>query len=592
MTSFGHRQPTRGLRPAAACQSVAWVVLVCAGLLGGRARAEDWPSWRGPHGTGVSADAGLPFAWGPKENVRWRVPLPDRGNSTPVVWGDRVFVTQAVEREDRRTVMCFAKGDGKLLWQAGVTHAGREPTNGQNPYCSASAVTDGERVIAYFGSAGLYCYDAATGRELWRRDVGQVDSWQGSGSSPVLYEGLVVLNAGPGTEAVLIACDKRTGAVVWKLTPPGTPAKPPPAGASNGDATPPPGTDGLKPPRPPPGGFDDAMMAADPRGAGGFIGSWSTPILVRSGDRDELIVVHAHELTAYDPRTGRPLWTCKGLPEQAFASPAVGDGVLVATGHRVAGGGTRVTAVRLDGRGAAAGDVTAAHRLWQTDLPKDCVGSGVVAGGHVYLITQSGFVGCLDLATGKKQWEKRLPGQGRLAGSWSSIVLAGGRLLVPNQAGEVFVLRASPQFELLGQQPGSRGAPPPRGRRRRPRVPPHVRPATVMLRQAGQVIPRHPRSPGRHVGRMFRSRSSRCVRAYPCALAGHARATHHHARDRATGQHGPEPRTPRSLDGSSPGPTGQTVDAYTEDPVSRDRVAAARLVARWPRCRQRSLRAR
>jgi outer membrane protein assembly factor BamB len=123
---------------------------------------------------------------------------------------------------------------------------------------------------------------------------------------------------------------------------------------------------------------------------------------------------------------------------------------LVATGHRVVGGGTRVTAVRLDGRGAMAGDVTATHRLWQTDLPKDCVGSGVIAGGHVYLVTQSGFVGCLDLATGKKQWEKRLPGQGRLAGSWSSIVLAGGRLLIPNQAGEVFVLRASPAFELLG----------------------------------------------------------------------------------------------------------------------------------------------
>ena len=128
--------------------------------------------------------------------------------------------------------------------------------------------------------------------------------------------------------------------------------------------------------------------------------------LVRhNGDRDELIVVHASQVTAYDPPTGKELWTCKGLPEQAFASPAIGDGVLVATGHRVKGGGTRITAVRLSPN--MSGDVTETHRLWQADMPKDCVGSGVIAAGHVFLPTQFGSVACYDLKTGKRRWDKR-----------------------------------------------------------------------------------------------------------------------------------------------------------------------------------------
>jgi outer membrane protein assembly factor BamB len=278
------------------------------------------------------------------------------------------------------------------------------------------------------------------GKELWRRDVGKVDSWQGSGSSPVIYQDLCFLNAGPGTEAVLIACNKETGEVVWKVTPPLTPPKPA-GGAGGKEPGPPPRREG--PARP---NFDGAMMAADPAGAGGFLGSWSTPVIIRSGDGDELVVVHASQVIAYEPRTGKEIWTCKGLPEQAFASPAVGEGVLVATGHKVTGGGTRVMAVRL---GGAAGDVTESHRLWTTDLPKDCVGSGVIAGGHVYLVTQFGTAVCLDLGTGKKAWEKRLTGEGSLGASWSSFVLADGKLLVPNHTGEVFVLKVSPRFEVL-----------------------------------------------------------------------------------------------------------------------------------------------
>jgi outer membrane protein assembly factor BamB len=431
-------------------------------LTSSTALGENWPGWRGAGGTGVSADKAFPLKWNDKENVRWRVPLPDRGNSTPIVWGDRVFITQAVENEHRRTVMCFAREAGSLLWQSGVTYNEREPTNAQNPYCSASPATDGKRVVAYFGSAGLVCYDV-DGREQWRRDLGKVDSWQGSGSSPVIHEDLCIVNAGPGSHAALVACHIENGEVVWKVSPPkdgrgvepgasvrAKPAIDPPAPSREAVDK---HTDGPKtkssddaPDAGGKSGFDNAMMSADPSGAGGFLGSWSTPVVVRVDDRDELIVVHAFRVIAYDPGSGKELWSCGGLPEQAFASPATGDGRLVVTGHILTGGGTRITAVKL---GGASGDVTATHRLWQTDLRKECVGSSVIAGGNVYLITQFGSAVCLDLNTGKKRWERRLTGQSSASGSWSSLVLADGKLLAPNQAGEVFILKASPEYELL-----------------------------------------------------------------------------------------------------------------------------------------------
>src|SRR6058998_3824885 len=112
------------------------------------ASAANWPGWRGPFGTGMCLETNLPLHWSTQENVRWRVPLPERGNSTPVVWGNRVFMTQAIEAEGLRTLMCFDKGSGKLLWQSKATYTEKEPTHPTNPYCSASPVTDGERVVA------------------------------------------------------------------------------------------------------------------------------------------------------------------------------------------------------------------------------------------------------------------------------------------------------------------------------------------------------------------------------------------------------------------------------------------------------------
>ena len=131
-----------------------WLWLVIVLVLSVSANADNWPAWRGPRGDGTCTEKGLPISWSTTENVVWKVKLPERGNSTPIVWGDRVFVTQAIEKEGRRTLMCFDRNNGEPLWQKGTEWNEKEPTHGTNPYCSSSPVTDGERVVVWYGSAG------------------------------------------------------------------------------------------------------------------------------------------------------------------------------------------------------------------------------------------------------------------------------------------------------------------------------------------------------------------------------------------------------------------------------------------------------
>jgi len=183
------------------------------------AAANNWPAWRGPEGTGVSSEKGFPLKWSTDENVRWRVSLPDPGNSSPIIWGKRVFISQAIEKEHRRTLMCFDRETGKLLWQSGVTYKDEEPTQESNPYCSGTPATDGKRVYVCFGSAGVYAYDFE-GKEAWHRDLGKLNHMFGNAVSPVLYQDLCVLNFGPDEKARLIALNKANGETVWEALPP------------------------------------------------------------------------------------------------------------------------------------------------------------------------------------------------------------------------------------------------------------------------------------------------------------------------------------------------------------------------------------
>ena len=559
------------------------------------AAAGHWPAWRGPEGTGVTSDRGLVLSWATNENVRWRVALPGPGNSSPIVWGNRVFVTQSVRSENRRTVMCFARTDGKLLWQSGLTYTDQEPSQESNPYCSGSPVTDGERVYVCFGSAGVCAYDFE-GKETWRRDLGKLSHRFGNAVSPVLAGDLCILHYGPDEKARLIALDKATGRTVWEAEPPkpepselqqdgpggrggpggpggrggfgpgvalarqvlvqadtnndgkltaeefaaladawfdkldpdrtgklsqerfversaeflspaqgsGPPGEAAPGGAGTGGGPGAgPGARGFGPgrfvatglftaldadkdgslnrteiketfrkwftewdsptsgalgedkvrdglnaalPRPNFGGPGDGRGSRGPGGPGGGgapSGSWSTPIIIRAEVHEVLVVSTPCRLAGYDPKTGKQLWLSKGIGGSVYASPVWGDGALVAMSGGP-GGGSAI-AVRPGGNG----DVTESQRLWRQERVKSSIGSGVIHAGHLYTIGQDGVAECRDLKTGERVWEERMKGPGAKSSSWSSLLLAGDRLYAPNQAGDVFVFRAGPKFELL-----------------------------------------------------------------------------------------------------------------------------------------------
>ncbi len=369
--------------------------------------AANWPAWRGPLGTGLSDEKNLPIQWNTTENVKWRVPLPEPGNSTPVVWNDRIFVTQPVG--NRRTLFCFNRADGKALWQSGLTSAEKEPTHGANPYCSGSPVTDGERVIVSYASDGLVSYDFG-GKELWRRaDLGrQIHIW-GAGPSPVIYGDLCFLNFGPGETTYLLAVEKKTGKTVWKQD----------------EAT------GYQHPKE--GGQGDPAKT--------YIGSWSTPVIMPVEGKDQLLMSWPKRLAAYDPKSGREIWTCSGLNPLAYTSPIYADGIAVAMGGF---GGTTI-AVRAGG----SGDVTESRRLWQHSKTKQRIGSGVIHDGYIYIHNDPGVAECYELKTGKLVWEERLKGGGPSGVNWSSIMLADGNCYTITQGGDCFVFKASPKFELL-----------------------------------------------------------------------------------------------------------------------------------------------
>jgi outer membrane protein assembly factor BamB len=376
--------------------------------------ASNWPGWRGPEGNGHSPDRDVPLRWNATENVRWKVTLSDEGNSSPIVWGNRVFVTQAMDKVDwpppgaggpasayRRGLLCFDRANGTLLWHKEVVYKQKESTHPTNPFCSATPVTDGERIIASFGSAGLVCYDF-DGNELWRRDVGKLEHIWGNASSPILYGELVILWCGPGARQFLLAVNKNSGAIVWEHQEIG------------GN----PGTDSKN-----------------------WSGSWTTPLIAKLPDHDEMVLCVPEKVKGFDPRTGKELWSCAGLGKLIYTTPVcTADDVVVA----FSGFYGPALAVRAGGKG----DVTATRRLWHhPEKHPQRIGSPLVVGERVYLVNENGVVQCLDVASGKDLWEKP-----RLSGVfWGSFVSAADRLYVTNQAGDTYVLAAGPKYQLLAK---------------------------------------------------------------------------------------------------------------------------------------------
>jgi outer membrane protein assembly factor BamB len=365
-------------------------------------QAANWPAWRGPTGQGFCEEKNIPVKWSAKDNVKWKVPLADQGNSTPVVWGDKIFLTQANKGGSERSLLCFARGDGKLLWQKTVPYAEKERNWNPSWYANASPAVDGERVVVSFASAGMYCYDFS-GKELWKRtDLGQWEHAFGSGASPVLYKDLAILWCGPNDPKgrnFLLAVNKKTGATVWEQ--------------------------------------DQSY------------GSWSTPLIAQVNGQDQLMVGYSPEaktkpdektgyLYGFDPNTGKELWKCQGLNSYVYTSPLYGNGVAVA----MSGYGGSAIAVKLGGMG----DITK-DRLWKHPKNTQRVGSGMIVGEYVYMVDENGTPHCYDLRTGDDLWkaEKR-PGGGT---TWGSMVHAEGRLYVLMRNAETLVFAASPKYEVL-----------------------------------------------------------------------------------------------------------------------------------------------
>jgi len=380
---------------------------ICAGQL----RADSWPNWRGDaSGSGQSPEKKIPTEWSRDTNIKWRVSLPDAGNSTPILFGDRVFITLSEDKGKLRSTLCFERGTGKLLWKKSVTYDKKEKTHPGNPYCSASPVTDGELVVTSYGPAGIVAYDF-DGKEKWKHDLGPINHIWGNSSSPLLYKDLCIHYHGPGEGGYLIALDKKTGKTIWKYDEP------------DWDV----------------GVRTDGFGGRDGRGV---TGSFSTPILVKSTDgRDELVMSFPMEIQGFDPETGEKLWSCKGLNPLIYSSPIAKDGVVIATG------GYSGNSIAVNAGGS--GDVTGKGRLWYLERHNGGIGTGVIKDDLYFYPDSAGSVFCLEVKTGKTKWSAKLPGSGR---SWGSFLLAGELIYAVSQSGETVVFKTNPEeLEVVAQ---------------------------------------------------------------------------------------------------------------------------------------------
>ena len=372
----------------------------------------NWPNWRGPNNDGTIKDGfDYPSKWDKTSNVRWRIPLPAEGNSSPVIWEDYVITTQSLPETKERTTMCFRRGDGKLLWQNGVTYEEEERTwqRPLNPYCSGSPVTDGKLIFASYSSAGMICHDFS-GKVIWQRDLGKVDHEFGNGTSPMLVGDHVVLYQGPGEDSYLVALEKATGKTAWKIQRP-TPTQ----GASRKD-----------------------NFRGNAKGA---ISSYTTPLLVPSENPDELVMGFHEVIMGINPTNGVETWRCSGINPLLYSSPTLYQNNVIFLG----GYGGPTLSIKTGGRG----DVSKTHVNWKNDRATSHLPSPIVKGDHLYTFTMNGMVECIDLRTGALIWQERARGEGKDTAFWGSPVLAGENLICMNRSGDALVIKASPTFQQV-----------------------------------------------------------------------------------------------------------------------------------------------
>ena len=408
---------------------LVWSLVIGLVALGGAAHAEDWPSWRGPDGRRVSSERGLPTTWSRDTGVAWRTPLRGLGVSSPIVTGDLVVLTSQIGRGPLRpashpalarsgaespaderplggrrvdgdgdgivfVVSAFNRVDGRVAWEYEVVAEGDLPQAHQkHNMASPSAVSDGERVYAWFATGQLVALDMHGG-SVWQRhlgrDYGPFEIVWGHSSSPVLYEDLIILQCDHEPGAYLLALDRRTGDERWKVD----------------------------------------------RGQG--LRSFSTPLVVSGPDGAELIVNASEGLDAYDPSTGTWLWHTGGHNEYPIAAATYDDSGTLYTGRGHRAG--PYMAIRLGGRG----EVDESHVAWRVPTGAPYISSLLYYEGLIYMANGNGIVTAVDAETGRRVW------QDRVGGIYSASPVAGeGKVYLFSETGETVVLQAGRELHVL-----------------------------------------------------------------------------------------------------------------------------------------------
>jgi hypothetical protein len=364
-------------------------------------QADDWPYWRGASGNGISLHASAPLSWAPSEGVAWKVAVPGRGHASPIVSGNRVFLFTADEATGVRSLLCYQRDSGSLLWDTELHRGGIMSCHRKNSQASATPACDGACVFAaYLAEDALWAVAVdLAGRVVWRTRVGPFVSQWGYGSSPVLYENLVIvagdnkssrLGQMTGSGSYLAALHRGSGRIVWR--------------------------------------------ARRPRAH-----SYGSPLVARLAGRDQLVLAGSERITAYDPASGQELWRCRWSAQRVANTVACGpDVVFASAGFPEA----ELVCIKADG----AGDVTDSHVLWRQRKAVPDVPSPLYHAGRLYTVTDKGVAACFDAADGTLIWQQRLG-----TAFTASPVLAGDRIYATDDEGTTHVFRAGPRFELLAR---------------------------------------------------------------------------------------------------------------------------------------------
>ena len=367
------------------------------------ARAENWPQFRGANRDGISTEAKVPLTWSREKNVKWKAPLPQGGNSSPVVIGGRVFVTCAQDDAGmKRSLYCFDRNSGKELWVRTVNYDVREKTHETNPYCAASPAADKDVVVVWHGSAGVHCYDHE-GNHRWSREVGKFQQIWGWAASPIIHGDSIYLNCAAGKNSFLVALDRKTGEVRWR--------------------------------KDEPNGADDKSAETK-----SWLGSWCTPMVRTIDGKEQLVVALPRHVSGYDLKGGEELWRCEGTGDLAYTDPVFtpDGGLCVYT--------SGFTGPAIGFKPGGSGNITSTNRLWRvTEKLPQRIGTGVILNGALFIPSEP-TIQCIDPKSGEVRWTHRIPGHT----FWSPVAATKDRIYITSQKGTTFVIAPNPEkFELL-----------------------------------------------------------------------------------------------------------------------------------------------